>query len=88
MLCAQFYGVPPGGESLEECRLREAMEARERDRRIKEIEEERARVGGGAGAAAGPGASVIVINLNFQGPSKDEFEFPPCIKIMETVMII
>ena len=35
----QFYGVPPGGESLEEGRLRMAREKEERERRLQEIEE-------------------------------------------------
>ena len=41
----QFYGVPPGAETLEETRLREAREKEERERREREIEEERAKVG-------------------------------------------
>ena len=73
--------MAPGGESLEETRLREAMEARERDRRIKEIEEERARVGGGAGAAAGPGASGIVINFISRVLPKMSLSFLPASRL-------
>jgi len=39
----QFYGVPPGAETIEEQALREAREKAERERKIKEIEEARAR---------------------------------------------
>jgi len=35
----RFYGVPPGGESIEEGRLRMQREKEDRERRIKEIEE-------------------------------------------------
>ena len=37
----QNYGPKPGGETLEEGRLREAREKAERERKIKEIEEMR-----------------------------------------------
>ena len=37
----QNYGPKPGGETLEEARLREAREKAERERKIKEIEEMR-----------------------------------------------
>jgi len=37
----RMYGPGPGGETIEERRLREAKEAAERERRIKEIDEMR-----------------------------------------------
>jgi len=41
MLKTKMYGPGPGGETIEERRLREAKEAAERERRIKEIDEMR-----------------------------------------------
>ena len=39
----KHYGPPPGGESLEERRMREAREAEERERKLREIEARRGR---------------------------------------------
>ena len=39
----QEYGPGPGGETIEERRLREARELEERERRLREIEERRNR---------------------------------------------
>ena len=39
----QEYGPGPGGETIEERRLREARELEERERRLREIEEMRNR---------------------------------------------